>query len=49
MPSKAISEDVSNPSPNKTPNGYIFHGLLYQSSSNIKIFMKKRGHTYRLV
>lgn len=27
IPSKAISEDVSNPRPKRMPSGYIFHGL----------------------
>jgi hypothetical protein len=26
-PRSATSEEVSNPSPNKTPSGYIFQGL----------------------
>lgn len=27
IPSKAISEEVSNPRPKRTPRGYIFQGL----------------------
>ena len=27
MPRRAISEEVSKPKPNNTPNGYIFQGL----------------------
>jgi hypothetical protein len=27
IPKRAISEDVSNPKPKRTPRGYIFHGL----------------------
>ena len=27
MPNRAISDDVSNPRPKRTPSGYIFHGL----------------------
>jgi hypothetical protein len=27
MPSRAISDEVSKPRPNRTPSGYIFHGL----------------------
>lgn len=27
IPSRAISEEVSKPRPNRTPSGYIFHGL----------------------
>src|SRR6266498_1820914 len=34
IPSRAISEDVSNPSPKSTPNGYIFQGLYRQLSAN---------------
>jgi hypothetical protein len=27
MPRRATSDEVSNPKPNITPSGYIFHGL----------------------
>jgi len=27
IPSRAISDEVSKPSPNRIPRGYIFHGL----------------------
>lgn len=27
IPSRAISEEVSKPRPNRIPRGYIFHGL----------------------
>lgn len=34
IPRRAISEDVSKPRPNRTPRGYIFHGLFkFQLSS----------------
>lgn len=29
MPRRATSEEVSNPRPNITPRGYIFHALLH--------------------
>jgi hypothetical protein len=38
IPSTAISLLVSKPRPNRTPSGYIFHGL----SMNLKTFLKSR-------
>jgi len=32
MPNRAISDDVSNPRPKRTPSGYIFHGLRFLSA-----------------
>jgi hypothetical protein len=37
IPNRAISEDVSNPKPKRTPRGYIFHGLHVQSASTLLI------------
>lgn len=31
MPRRATSEEVSNPRPNITPRGYIFHALLHHA------------------